>query len=54
MTKPRIVMGPEPHLAHCEGCGKTFPKPPLPAPVAAFVTYLRYIAESHPRCEATS
>lgn len=48
--KARVLLGPEPHLAHCTGCGGTIPKPVLPSPIDAFVVYLRYAEKLHVGC----
>lgn len=50
-TVPWLIMGPEPHLATCQRCGKQEAKPELPADVEAVLLYLRYIMERHRYCE---
>lgn len=47
-----VVVGPEPHLAHCERCGRTVPKPPMPCPIPVAVAYMRAYVAEHRGCRA--
>jgi hypothetical protein len=46
-----VVMGPEPHLASCQRCGATVPKPDLPIDLKEFVHYLGDAVRAHARCK---
>ena len=45
-----VLMGPEPHFAHCTRCGGLEEKPDLPLPVDAVVAYVRYVVAKHKDC----
>jgi hypothetical protein len=49
-----VVCGPDPYLATCQRCGQHVAKPPLPAPIDAFIRYLQYACELHRYCQPTS
>lgn len=46
-----VVMGPEPHLAHCERCGATIEKPTLPAPIPMVVAWMKAAVQLHKNCK---
>lgn len=46
-----VVMGPEPHFAHCERCGQTVPKPALPAPIDLVVGWMNAAVKMHANCK---
>lgn len=46
-----LLVGPEPHMAHCERCGGTEPKPELPTSFEAGIKYLEYLTEKHRYCQ---
>ena len=46
-----LVMGPAPHFATCQRCGKPLAKPELPMPIDALVPYLEYAALRHAHCK---
>lgn len=47
-----VTMGPEPHLATCQRCGGTIPKPPLPCPVRMAVAWMKAGVAEHRGCKA--
>jgi hypothetical protein len=54
MTRRRVdwvLMGPEPHLGHCERCGGTIAKPTLPAPLSMVTAWMKAAEELHQPCE---
>ena len=46
-----LVMGPEPHFAHCTRCGGTVPKPTLPAPIDLVVGWTNAATKMHQHCK---
>lgn len=46
-----LFIGPDPHMATCERCGGTVPKPPFPISIPAFVKYTAYAEELHRDCK---
>lgn len=52
-TENTTRLGPEPLLAHCDRCGASWEKPPLPMPTAEFTKLLQRIEkhECHPQDE---
>ncbi len=46
-----IVMGPAPHFATCQRCGKAVPEPVLPMPVDALFAFMEYAGLLHARCK---
>ena len=46
-----VKMGPEPHLAHCERCGLTVAKPPLPVEIGALIAYSKGYEAIHADCK---
>lgn len=48
--RARVVMGPDPHFAHCTGCQGTVPMPVLPAPIPAVLLYTKYAEALHRDC----
>jgi hypothetical protein len=48
-----VTIGPEPHMATCQRCGRHEPPPETPTPLRAAILYMRYVAEKHRWCLAT-
>jgi hypothetical protein len=46
-----LVVGPEPHFAHCERCGATIPKPGLPAPFEMVIAWTEAALKMHKHCK---
>ena len=46
-----VVMGPEPHFAHCERCGRPIEKPTLPAPIQMVVAWMEAGVKLHRKCK---
>lgn len=46
-----VTMGPAPHFATCQRCGRHEQAPEMPLPVAAFTAYLRYLMAKHRDCQ---
>ena len=46
-----VLMGPEPHFAHCERCGAVIPKPALPAPINMVTAWMKAAVDLHRDCK---
>jgi hypothetical protein len=46
-----VVMGPDPHLATCQRCGKQESMPALPMPLDALPPLLEHVMLLHALCE---
>jgi len=42
-----VVVGPDPYLASCKDCGKTWDMPDLPIELSAFARQLKRVARVH-------
>ncbi len=48
-----VVVGPEPHLAHCTRCGGVIEKPTLPSPFEMVIAWMNAGVKMHSRCKPT-